>query len=61
MPVGDAGFQLYSLATPNGVKVTLMLEELLEMQRNKTMVKEQGKIKLDVQKTLYFLNERMRF
>ena len=39
----------------------LQLEELLEMQRNKTMVKEQGKIKLDVNKTLEFLNEKMRF
>lgn len=29
LPVGDHPFQLYSLATPNGVKVTLMLEELL--------------------------------
>ena len=27
--VGDHPFQLYSLATPNGVKVTVMLEELL--------------------------------
>ena len=31
MPVGKHPFQLYSLATPNGVKVTLMLEELLEL------------------------------
>ncbi len=30
LPVGGHPFQLYSLATPNGVKVTLMLEELLE-------------------------------
>jgi GST-like protein len=30
LPVGDNPFQLYSLATPNGVKVTIMLEELLE-------------------------------
>ena len=30
LPVGDHPFQLYSLATPNGVKVTAMLEELLE-------------------------------
>lgn len=28
-PVGEHPFQLYSLATPNGVKVTVMLEELL--------------------------------
>ena len=27
---GDHPFQLYSLATPNGVKATIMLEELLE-------------------------------
>jgi GSH-dependent disulfide-bond oxidoreductase len=30
LPVGQHPLQLYSLATPNGVKVTLMLEELLE-------------------------------
>lgn len=30
-PVGDHALQLYSLATPNGVKVTVMLEELLEL------------------------------
>jgi GSH-dependent disulfide-bond oxidoreductase len=30
LPVGDHPFQLYSLATPNGVKATIMLEELLE-------------------------------
>jgi len=29
LPVGTHPFQLYSLATPNGVKVTIMLEELL--------------------------------
>ncbi|TKD50675.1 glutathione-dependent disulfide-bond oxidoreductase [Sphingomonas baiyangensis] len=30
LPVGEHPLQLYSLATPNGVKVTVMLEELLE-------------------------------
>jgi len=30
LPRGDNPFQLHSLATPNGVKVTIMLEELLE-------------------------------
>lgn len=30
LPVGKHPMQLYSLATPNGVKVTVMLEELLE-------------------------------
>jgi len=30
LPVGKHDFQLYSLGTPNGVKVTVMLEELLE-------------------------------
>ena len=30
LPVGEHPFQLYSLGTPNGVKVTIMLEELLE-------------------------------
>jgi GST-like protein len=29
LPVGKHPFQLYSLATPNGVKVTVLLEELL--------------------------------
>ncbi len=29
LPVGKHPIQLYSLATPNGVKVTIMLEELL--------------------------------
>lgn len=30
LPVGQHQLQLYSLATPNGVKVTILLEELLE-------------------------------
>jgi GST-like protein len=30
LPVGAHPFQLYSLATPNGVKATVMFEELLE-------------------------------
>ena len=33
LPVGEHPLQLYSLATPNGVKVTIMLEELLELGR----------------------------
>ena len=33
LPVGRHPLQLYSLATPNGVKVTLMLEELLALGR----------------------------
>ncbi len=31
LPTGKHPFQLYSLATPNGVKVTVMLEELLAL------------------------------
>lgn len=31
LPVGEHDFQLYSLATPNGVKAGIMLEELLEV------------------------------
>jgi GSH-dependent disulfide-bond oxidoreductase len=31
LPVGEHPIQLYSLATPNGVKVTIMLEELLAL------------------------------
>jgi len=30
LPTGEHSLQLYSLATPNGVKVTVLLEELLE-------------------------------
>ncbi len=33
LPVGKHPLQLYSLATPNGVKVTVMLEELLAVGR----------------------------
>lgn len=31
LPVGEHALQLYSMATPNGVKVTTMLEELVEL------------------------------
>lgn len=31
LPVGEAPLQLYSLGTPNGVKITIMLEELKEL------------------------------
>lgn len=31
LPIGDHPLQLYSMGTPNGVKVTVMLEELLEL------------------------------
>ena len=31
LPVGRHPFQLYSLATPNGVKVTVMFEELVNL------------------------------
>ncbi|MFK7878509.1 glutathione-dependent disulfide-bond oxidoreductase [Roseobacter sp.] len=31
LPIGKHPFQLYSLATPNGVKVTVLLEELLAL------------------------------
>jgi len=34
LPVGDHPLQLYSLATPNGVKVTVMLEELLALGKS---------------------------
>ena len=33
LPVGGHPLQLYSLATPNGIKVTVMLEELLALGR----------------------------
>ena len=31
LPIGEHPLQLYSLATPNGIKVTVMLEELLAL------------------------------
>ncbi len=31
LPVGEHPLQLYSMGTPNGVKVTVLLEELLEL------------------------------
>jgi GST-like protein len=31
LPVGDKPIQLYSLGTPNGIKITVMLEELLAL------------------------------
>ena len=31
LPIGKHPFQLYSQGTPNGVKVTVLLEELLEL------------------------------
>ena len=31
LPCGDNPLQLYSLGTPNGVKVTILLEELVEL------------------------------
>lgn len=34
LPVGEHPLQVHSLGTPNGVKVTIMLEELLEMGIN---------------------------
>ena len=39
----------------------LRLEELLNMQHRREFVLDLGKLKLDVGKTLTFLNERMRF
>ena len=34
LPVGDKTLQLYSLGTPNGIKITVMLEELLALGKN---------------------------
>ncbi len=34
LPVGEHDLQLYSLATPNGVKVTVLLEELLALGKS---------------------------
>jgi len=52
------------LAMHNGRAVfafELRLEDLLNMQHHRQFVLDQGKLKLDVGKTLTFLNERMRF
>lgn len=35
LPVGKHPMQLYSLATPNGVKITIILEELLALGENR--------------------------
>jgi len=34
LPVGEKPLQLYSLGTPNGVKITVMLEELLALGKS---------------------------
>jgi len=34
LPIGEHPLQLYSMGTPNGVKVTVMLEELLELGKS---------------------------
>ncbi len=34
LPVGQHGLQLYSMGTPNGQKITIMLEELLALGKN---------------------------
>ena len=31
LPVGEADLQLYSLGTPNGIKITILLEELKDL------------------------------
>jgi GST-like protein len=37
LPVGHHPLQLYSLGTPNGVKITILLEELLAIGQSTTM------------------------
>ena len=52
------------LAQHNGravIAFELRLEELLNMQHDNEFIMDLGKLKLDVKKTLTFLNERMRF
>ncbi len=39
LPVGQHPLQLYSLATPNGQKVTILLEELLEAAMTPNMTR----------------------
>ena len=41
LPVGKHPLQLYSLGTPNGQKVTIMLEELLALQQTLGLVEQQ--------------------
>ena len=52
------------LAQHNGravIAFELRLEDLLNKQHAGEFIMEVGKLKLDVKKTLVFLNERMRF
>jgi len=52
------------LATHKGRSVflfELQLEELLNMQARREFVLDLGKIKLDVGKTLAFLNDKMKY
>ena len=51
LPVGDAPLQLYSLNTPNGVKVNIMLEELKELGINGA---EYDAYKIDISKNDQF-------
>ena len=50
LPVGKHPLQLYSLGTPNGVKVTVMLEELL-CSRRLTVI---------TRKSLNYLSQKVR-
>jgi len=51
LPVGKHSLQLYSLATPNGVKVTVLLEELLAL----------GKVEAEYDAWLININEGDQF
>mmetsp|Transcript_1315 Transcript_1315/g.2796 ORF Transcript_1315/g.2796 Transcript_1315/m.2796 type:complete len:386 (-) Transcript_1315:394-1551(-) len=56
--------EFMTLCQHNGRSVdsfTLKLEDLLDMQARNDFVLDKGKLKLDVAKTLHFLNEKMRF
>ena len=54
LPVGKHPLQLYSLATPNGVKVTILLEELIELgeaENDSQIVLESEELLRDLAKT----------
>ena len=48
LPVGEHPLQIYSLATPNGVKVTVLLEELLGSKLRALYQRRQGRDLFDL-------------
>ena len=58
LPVGEHGLQLYSLATPNGVKVLLIGEIRLDIFRGTNWQKSVSKVKV-AQLTQYHIIEKI--